>query len=63
MISGSVQVLDAKEPDPECTPFREQQYKLEWELEFGDNGGNLYTATGKDWVGLDLPMGSDDPDC
>ena len=63
-VSGTVQVIDEREPDEECAPFREQDFELEWDLEYGDSSGSIYyTAQGKDWVGLNLPMGSDDPAC
>lgn len=63
LVSGSIEVLDSRDPDEECAPFREQDYKLNWELEYSDNGGHLYTTQGKDWVGIGLPMAYGDPGC
>jgi hypothetical protein len=63
LTQGTVQVLDSREADEECAPFREQDYKLSWDLEYSDNTGHLYTAQGKDWVGFSLPMSSTDEGC
>ncbi len=58
LVSGSVEVLDAREPDEECTGFREQDFQLHWTLEFSNDAGDVrYTAEGKDWVGFSLPDG------
>ncbi len=58
LVSGAVEVIDEREPDEECSGFREQDWKLSWDLEFANNGGTIrYTAQGKDWVGFTLPDG------
>jgi hypothetical protein len=63
LVSGTVAVLDEREPDEECAPFREQDFELEWDLEYTNNAGQEYTAQGKDWVGFNLPMSYGDPGC
>ena len=62
--SGTVEVLDSREADAECEPFREQDFKLAWDLVYGDPSvDNHYTAEGEDWVGISLPMSYGDEGC
>lgn len=62
---GTISVLDSREPEDECVPFRSQDFKISWDLSFGDpqTGTNYYYAQGEDWVGITLPMSYGDPGC
>jgi len=61
---GTVEVLKSREADPECEPFREQEFRLRWDLEYGDpSTGTHFTAEGEDWIGISLPMSYGDPGC
>ncbi len=55
---GTIEVLDEREPDAECTPFRRQDFRLDWDLTWAGqepaDGNEWYTATGRDWVGFDI---------
>lgn len=64
LTQGTVEVVDEREADAECAPFREQDFKLRWKLEYGSEAtGTWLTATGEDWVGIGLPMAYGDPGC
>ena len=65
LTTGTVEVLDSREADAECEPFREQEYKLSWDVEWGDpvGGWGYFTAEGEDWVGLSLPESYGDTGC
>lgn len=64
LVGGTVEVLDSREADAECEPFREQDFRFGWDVEWGDpSGGSYFTAQGEDWIGLSMPMSYGDPGC
>ncbi len=64
LTSGTIEVLKSREADAECEPFREQDWKLRWDLEFGSTHTGVYfTAEGEDWIGLTMPMSYGDEGC
>ena len=58
LSSGTVEVLDMEDPEPPCTPFREQRMELRWDVMYGSQESDWYAAQGQDWIGFSL-----DDDC
>lgn len=64
LTSASIDVTGVRPADEECSPFRAQEFQLEWDIEWGTADAEFhYTASGKDWVSLFLDMSSSDEGC
>ncbi len=64
LTSAEVDVIAVREADEVCSPFRAQEFQLEWDIEWGAEGDEFrYTSQGKDWVSLFLDQSSSDVGC
>lgn len=64
LTSATVDVVAVREPDEECSPFRAQEFELEWDIAWGEDDAEFhYTSQGKDWVSLFLDQSSADEGC
>lgn len=60
----ALDVLAVRPAEEPCTPFRAQEFQLQWDAEWGNPEDEYYyTAAGKDWVSLSLDGSSSDPEC